>query len=77
MSRAFEVESVSAFAERPTFSLSALFRRMIETARIWRKRRRDRRELLDYLAVDYRVAADIGVNRSELREWAARPFWRR
>jgi uncharacterized protein YjiS (DUF1127 family) len=76
MSRAFNGESISAFGERPTFSFSVLFRRMVETMRIWRKRWRDRRELLDCLAVDDRVAADIGIDRSVLHEWAHRPFWR-
>jgi uncharacterized protein YjiS (DUF1127 family) len=76
MSRTFDVESVSTFAERPTFSFAALFRVIIETVRIWRRRSRARQELLDYLAMDYRAAADIGIDRSNAREWARRPFWR-
>jgi uncharacterized protein YjiS (DUF1127 family) len=76
MSRTFDLETDSAFAERPTFSFAALLRGTIETMRIWRKRWGDRRELLDCLAVDDRLGADIGVNRSDLREWAERPFWR-
>jgi uncharacterized protein YjiS (DUF1127 family) len=40
------------------------------------RRRRDRYELLCYLAADHRAAADIGIDRSNACEWAERPFWR-
>jgi uncharacterized protein YjiS (DUF1127 family) len=76
MSRTFDLESVSAFAQRPKVSLFAPFRKMIETVGIWLKRSQAREDLLDFLAKDYRAAADIGINRNDALEWAHRPFWR-
>lgn len=76
MSHYADGESFAAFAESQSFSWRAFCSRLIDTARIWSKRRRDRQELLDYLALDHRAAADIGIDRSDAREWAHRPFWR-
>jgi uncharacterized protein YjiS (DUF1127 family) len=39
-------------------------------------RRRQRQDLLDYLASDYRAAADIGITSSEARAMSQQPFWR-
>jgi uncharacterized protein YjiS (DUF1127 family) len=50
-------------------SLRGLFRK-------WAKRRRDRLELLDYLAQDHRSAADMGTTRADADYWAQQPFWR-
>jgi hypothetical protein len=41
----------------------------------WAARRRDRRELLDYLAQDHRAAADMKKTWQELESWARKPFW--
>ena len=57
-------------------SWSAFFHRAIELARICRERRRQRRELLDYIASDHRAAADIGITPCEARSWSERPFRR-
>jgi uncharacterized protein YjiS (DUF1127 family) len=76
MSRYLDGESVAAFAGSRSFSWRAFFKRLADTARIRLKRQRDRRELLDYLAMDHRAAKDIGIDRSNAREWAQRPFWR-
>jgi len=35
-----------------------------------------RRELLDFMTIDHRAAADMGVAVNDAREWAYRPFWR-
>jgi hypothetical protein len=55
-------------------------------ARVVRERRRhdadlgppaeQRRELLDFMTIDHRAAADMGVAVNDAREWAYRPFWR-
>jgi uncharacterized protein YjiS (DUF1127 family) len=69
-------ESVSAFAESPSVSWRAFFKSVVDTARSWLDRRRERQELLDYLAMDHRAARDIGIDRGNARDWAERPFWR-
>lgn len=63
-----EREAASA-GGRPIYSLLARLRRL------WRQQR-ERRELLDYLASDYRAAADIGMTNAQARALAGRPFWR-
>lgn len=52
-----------------------LFRRATNTLRLWAARQRQRHELLEYLATDHRVVADIGASENDMREWATRPFW--
>jgi hypothetical protein len=39
-------------------------------------RQLQRQELFDYIASDYRAAADIGITSGEARSWSQRPFWR-
>ena len=75
MSRYIVGESVGAFSGSRRFSWHAFSQRLIDTARLWRKRERDRLELLHYLASDHRAAGDLGIDRSNAREWAERPFW--
>jgi uncharacterized protein YjiS (DUF1127 family) len=76
MSQYLDGESVAAFTESRSFSSRALLRRAIDTIRIWRKRQRDRDELLNYIAMDHRAGTDIGMDRNCARTWAERPFWR-
>jgi uncharacterized protein YjiS (DUF1127 family) len=75
MSRVRSHHFVAAFARSRTFSWRAFCESIAEAPRIWLKRQRDRQELLDYLAMDHRAAKDIGIDRSNVREWAERPFW--
>jgi len=75
MSRYLVGESVAAFAGSRSFSWPAFFKRVSDTPRIWLRRRRERQELLLYLAADHRAAKDIGIDRSNAREWTERPFW--
>jgi uncharacterized protein YjiS (DUF1127 family) len=75
MSRYLDGESVAAFAGSRTFSWRAFCKSITDVPRIWLKRQQDRQELLDYLATDHRAAMDIGIDRSNAREWATRPFW--
>ena len=59
-----------------TFSLRAFCRDAIVWMRSCRQRQRERQQLLDYMAIDHRAAADIGMKRYDALEWANRPFWR-
>jgi uncharacterized protein YjiS (DUF1127 family) len=42
----------------------------------WRLHRRQRKELLDFLASDHRAAADLGITPYEAQQYFDRPFWR-
>jgi uncharacterized protein YjiS (DUF1127 family) len=57
-------------------SATALLQRAAELARKWRERRRQRAELVEYIALDHRAAADIGITGEQAHNWAERPFWR-
>jgi uncharacterized protein YjiS (DUF1127 family) len=76
MSHYLPGESAAAFAEHWSFAWRAFLSRLADTAYTWVSRRQQRQELLDYMAMDHRVAADIGVNANDARDWAERPFWR-
>jgi uncharacterized protein YjiS (DUF1127 family) len=76
MSQYLNGESIAAFAESRSFSSRAFLQRAIDTVLMWRKRQREREELLRYLALDHRAGTDIGMDRNCAREWADRPFWR-
>jgi uncharacterized protein YjiS (DUF1127 family) len=69
-------EPHAAFAECPALSWRVLVNRVIDSIRTCHARRRQRQDLLNYLASDYRAAADIGVTNSEALGWSRRPFWR-
>jgi uncharacterized protein YjiS (DUF1127 family) len=68
-------ESVDTFAANRTFSWRTFRKSMTAMPRIWLKRHRDRRELLNYLAADHRAAKDLGIVQSDAEDWAQRPFW--
>lgn len=76
MSQYLDSDSVAALAESRSFSWRTFFQRAIDTARKWRRRQRERDELLNYLAMDHRAGTDLGLDRTCAREWAERPFWR-
>jgi uncharacterized protein YjiS (DUF1127 family) len=67
-------DSIAVIARR-SLPWLAYFKDMMEILHIWADRRRQRRELLDFLSVDHRAVGDIGVSENEIRDWAARPFW--
>lgn len=75
MSRYLDGGSAAAFAGSRSFSWRTFFKGLSDTLRIFLERRRQRQELLWYLATDHRAAKDIGIDRSDAREWAERPFW--
>jgi hypothetical protein len=67
MSRYSQTETDAAFAARRTFSLRSAFSRVVERLRMARERRRQRQELIDYLASDHRAAKDLGITIHEAR----------
>ncbi len=52
---------------------SGLFARILETLRIWHKRRRDRRVLAQLTPRDLH---DVGLSWSDIVYEAEKPFWR-
>jgi uncharacterized protein YjiS (DUF1127 family) len=80
-------QSVAAFAGRQSAGQSVkpsdassvswrgLFGFPLVMLRTWLQRRRERQELLRYMASDHRATADMGININNARDWAERPFW--
>ena len=71
-----ERDAAAVVAPLRTFSWRTLYRGASAWLRSCRQRQRERRQLLDYMAIDHRAAADIGVTGYDALEWANRPFWR-
>jgi uncharacterized protein YjiS (DUF1127 family) len=69
-------ETAARFAKRWSLSWPDFLSVAVDTVRTCLSRGHQRQELLDYLAVDHRAAADIGMADNDAREWARRPFWR-
>jgi uncharacterized protein YjiS (DUF1127 family) len=81
MSNSFLAAAASTSAERASFSWLSLttpiikiFRALFRTIGTWRRRRRQRRELFEFLASDHRAAADIGITRYDAEHWFDWPF---
>jgi uncharacterized protein YjiS (DUF1127 family) len=62
-----QTETGAAAAARRTFSLRSLFKRIVGRLRAARQRRRQYRELIDYLASDHRAASDLGISPNDAR----------
>jgi len=75
MSHTLRGENVAAYTQARAFSWRALFAHLADTPGTWRRRQRERQELLRYLATDHRAAMDLGTDLAGAREWADRPFW--
>jgi len=75
MSHILRGDNVAGFAQKKAFSWRAFFARAADMARTWRRRQRERSEMLHFLTTDHRAAMDLGVDRGTAREWADRPFW--
>ena len=75
MSHTLHGENVAAFTQSRAFSWHVLFARLADTVRTWRRRQRERYELLNFLVTDHRAAMDLGTDLAGAREWADRPFW--
>jgi hypothetical protein len=63
-----QTETAAAFAARQTLSLRAIFSRVFGRVRVARNRRRQRKELIEYLARDHRAANDLGIT-TDVRNW--------
>jgi uncharacterized protein YjiS (DUF1127 family) len=81
MSDRILAEAASPFTERRSLSWRSLrrsavriFHVLFRTVGTWRSRRRQRRELFEFLASDHRAAADIGITRYEAEHWFNRPL---
>ncbi len=81
MSDRILVEETSTFIERRSFSWRRLrrtavriFAAMFRIVATWRSRRRQRRELFEFLASDHRAAADIGITRYDAEQSFDWPF---
>ncbi len=68
--------SAAALTEHRPISWRIFFDSAVETVKIWARRQKHRQELLDYLAIDHRAAADMGMSGTDTLDWAKRPFWR-
>jgi uncharacterized protein YjiS (DUF1127 family) len=67
MSCCSQTETGAVFAARRTPSLRTVFNRVVERLRVARNRRRQCRELIEYLASDHRAANDLGITVYEAR----------
>jgi uncharacterized protein YjiS (DUF1127 family) len=81
MSDRIFAEAGSPFTERRSFSWRSLRRSALSilpisfrTVATWRSRRRQRRELFEFLASDHRAAADIGITRYDAEQSFDWPF---
>ena len=81
MSDRILAEAASTFTERRSFSWRWLRRSAVRIFHVlfrivgtWRSRRRQRRELFEFLASDHRAAADIGITRYDAEQSFDWPF---
>jgi uncharacterized protein YjiS (DUF1127 family) len=81
MSDRILAKAAAPFPERRSFSWRTLMRSAVRiflalfrTVGAWRSRRRQRRELFEFLASDHRAAADIGITRDDAERWFDWPF---
>ena len=75
MSGSVQGEASAVVAPVQTLSVPARCRRAMAWLRSCRQRRREREELLAFMAADHRAAADIGVTTYEAMNWSKQPFW--
>jgi len=75
MSHYLHGDSAAALQQRRQISWRMLFQSADNMVRNWIKRRQQRQEFLDYMVLDHRAAADIGLAANDARDWAERPFW--
>ena len=63
-----QTQTAAEFAARQTFSLRrAVFSGVIGRVRVTCNRRRQRQELIEYLASDHRAANDLGITTYDVR----------
>lgn len=76
MSCYWQADAWATVAPSRTLFVPAPWRRAMAWLRSCRQHRREREELLAFMAADHRAAADIGVTTYEVMNWSKRPFWR-
>jgi uncharacterized protein YjiS (DUF1127 family) len=81
MSDRILAKAASPFTERRSLpwrslrrSAVSIFPILFRTVATWRSRRRQRRELFEFLASDHRAAADIGITRYDAEQSFDWPF---
>ena len=57
-------------------ALRDIARRLAGVLRLWRQRRRERRELAEFARLGDRILADIGLTRGSAEFLINKPFWR-
>jgi uncharacterized protein YjiS (DUF1127 family) len=67
-----QTEAGAAVTACRTFSLRSVVNRVVERFRAARRRRRQCRELIDYLTSDHRAASDLGITLHEARNLCRR-----
>lgn len=61
---------------RPHDALHGAVRRLTDVLRLWRRHRRERRQLLVMATLDDRMLGDIGLSRGDAGHLINKPFWR-
>ncbi len=57
-------------------AMREIAQRVLAILRLWRRRRRDRRELAKFALLDDRLLRDIGLTRGGAEFLINKPFWR-
>jgi uncharacterized protein YjiS (DUF1127 family) len=57
-------------------TLSETAQRVVAVLRLWRCRRRERRQLAEFARLDARILADIGLTHGGAEFLINKPFWR-
>ena len=57
-------------------AMHGIAQRLLAILRLWRRRRRDRRELAKFALLDDRLLRDIGLTRGGAEFLINKPFWR-
>ena len=57
-------------------AMRGIAQRLLAILRLWRRRRRDRRELAKFAQLDDRLLRDIGLTRGSVEFLINKPFWR-
>ena len=76
MSQYLHSHPAAILGARRSIPWRAFFNGAADIVRNWVRRRRQRQELLAFMAIDHRAAADIGMTSNDACEWAQRPLWR-
>lgn len=65
-----------AFRDVPGAALRGAVRRAAAVLRLWRRRRRERRDLAELVRLDERMLRDVGLTHGRVEFLINKPFWR-